>query len=407
MSTASARIYRISRAGKTMLLKTPIDGSGRALDMLKREYHLGVGLSHHNVAAIYTWEESTPVGPGILMEYVDGRTLAAYLGENPRPAARSRVFDQLLEAVNYIHKHGVTHNDLKPGNIMISRANDDVKIIDFGLADADGETCQRQLGGTAGYASPELTARNRDADTRSDIYSLGVIMRDIFGSRYRHIWRKCMADDPQRRYRNLDSLTRAWRWRKKRTAVVAAAAVALAVGAVIAFGSIKISSLQHEVDRYTQASKQLTDTITALRRDQTLAGDSLARLNLQLGEINREKAQTDSLTEVYIAGARTVIEKYKDAARRLRCTEESYQMYQKFTAEMNRSDSLFLRRNPHGGQDIYDQYAISVRLQGANELEAIVKTLPTLSDLTADLDEQIALMPLILDGRPWRLRSDP
>lgn len=406
MSTATSRIYRISKAGKTMLLKTPVDDSGRKLELLKREYNLGVGLSHQHVAAIYTWEDNSPVGPGILMEYVDGRTLASFLTEHPPMNARKRVFEQLLAAVNYIHKHGITHNDLKPGNIMVTRANDDVKIIDFGLADSDGETCRRQLGGTPGYASPELSERDGAADMRSDIFSIGAIMYDIFGNRYRRLWRKCMAEKPQRRYRNIDSLCKAWHRRKKMPMMILAFATLLLLGGILVSGTLKMEGLRQKVEVYSQSSRQMADTIAALRQSQTDASDSISRLNNRLYVINRDKELTDSITEAYLSSALNLIEKYKGITRKMRCVEETFKLYDLYYVDMDKNDSLFLRQNPYRGRDIFDKYGTTMRMRGASEIEACGKELPSIYDMTSDGDELSRVVPLILSGQPWSLQSD-
>ena len=136
-TTSLAVLYRVRKAGKYFIIKTPKDNGGQAYAMLKREYELSIGRQHPNVVNVFTFEESTVVGPGIVMEYVDGRTLTAFLAENPSPAMRRRVFEQLLQAVAYIHRSGIVHNDIKPENILVTRADNDVRLIDFGLADDD------------------------------------------------------------------------------------------------------------------------------------------------------------------------------------------------------------------------------------------------------------------------------
>ena len=92
-TTSLAVLYRVRKAGKYFIIKTPKDNGGQAYAMLKREYELSIGRQHPNVVNVFTFEESTVVGPGIVMEYVDGRTLTAFLAENPSPAMRRRVFE--------------------------------------------------------------------------------------------------------------------------------------------------------------------------------------------------------------------------------------------------------------------------------------------------------------------------
>ena len=222
------RLYLADRAGKRFVLKTAHDAKG--LEMLKREYELSSRLQHPFIASALLWEDDSPVGPAIVIEYVRGRNLAGYLGENPSLKARERVFDQILDAVGSIHRQSIIHNDIKPENILITEADDDVKIIDFGFADADSHFLEKSIGGTRLYASPELLA-NETTDARSDIYSIGILMKDMFPGRYGSIARKCCCSIPGKRYQNIDDLKYAWRNRQKLPLLLW---IILPVGAVLA-----------------------------------------------------------------------------------------------------------------------------------------------------------------------------
>ena len=206
------RLYIAERAGRRVVLKTAAGAKG--LEMLKREYELSIRLQHPFIASAIAWEEDSPVGPAIVMEYIRGRSLTAYLKERPPLKARQRVFGQLLEAVGAIHRQSIVHNDIKPDNILITEADDDVKLIDFGYADGDSNFLEKGLGGTRSYASPELLA-HRETDARSDIYSIGCLMRDIFPGRYRAIAGKCRRSSPGRRFANIDELKKAWAHRNR------------------------------------------------------------------------------------------------------------------------------------------------------------------------------------------------
>ena len=214
-TTSLAVLYRVRKAGKYFIIKTPKDTSGQSLAMLRREYELSIGRQHPNVVNIFTFEEATVVGPGIVMEYVDGRTLSSFLAENPSTAIRCRVFEQLLQAVAYIHRSGIVHNDIKPENILITRADNDVRLIDFGLADDDANYLARTLGCTPAYASPELLMQEKNIDARSDIYSLGVIMRELFGNRHLYIAGRCLCAQKEKRYANVEQLLAAFKHRNR------------------------------------------------------------------------------------------------------------------------------------------------------------------------------------------------
>ena len=104
---AMSRLYRVSKAGKYLAIKTTKDNSAMQFAMLKREYELSITLNHYHLPHYYTYEENTPVGPGIVMEYIQGRNLSDFLAEKPTIDTRRRVFYQLMEAVAYIHKNGI------------------------------------------------------------------------------------------------------------------------------------------------------------------------------------------------------------------------------------------------------------------------------------------------------------
>lgn len=245
ITTSSAVLYRVRKAGKYFIIKTPKDNSGSSLAMLQREYELSIGLQHPNVVNVFTYEPNTVVGAGVVMEYVDGRTLSQYLAENPTPAMRRRVFEQLLQAVSYIHRNGLVHNDIKPENILITRSDNDVKLIDFGLADNDAYYLARTLGCTKAYASPELLARSNDIDARSDIYSLGIIMSEIFGNRFSGISSRCLRKEKNKRYANAEELLTAFKHRNRPLKVIMALLMAILVLLPL-FGYVAITLEERE-----------------------------------------------------------------------------------------------------------------------------------------------------------------
>ena len=81
-STSHAHLYRMRRMGRLFIAKTAPSDDARSLELLKREYELSLGLSHPNIVHVYTYETNTPVGAAIIMEYIDGCSLAEYLTDN-------------------------------------------------------------------------------------------------------------------------------------------------------------------------------------------------------------------------------------------------------------------------------------------------------------------------------------
>lgn len=207
--TSTSRLYRVSREGKHFMFKTARDNSEILTSLIRREYEMSMTLNHPYIAYVFTYDTIPGIGEGIVMEYVDGCSLADFLKGNPDLGLRRRVMMQLLEAVAYIHRKGIIHNDLKPENIMVTRSDNNIKIIDFGLSDDDAHYLLKTLGCTLEYASPELL-RRETLDVRSDIYSLGLLMKDILGNRNAFISSKASRQSPGRRYGKVDALIRAY-----------------------------------------------------------------------------------------------------------------------------------------------------------------------------------------------------
>lgn len=208
--TSFARIYRITKGGKDFLLKTPKDGNVVFLDMIRKEYQLSLQLQHPYIASVYEYAEDTPGGPGILIEYSDARSLREFISEKPSFKLRMKVLDQLLDAVSYFHECGIVHNNLDPKDILVTKRGNNVKIIDFGLSAEDVVALGKSGRLDMGYVSPELAANSRKLDRRSDIYSLGKIIDDLFGGKFGKIVDKCTRKKAGKRFENVDQLKAAF-----------------------------------------------------------------------------------------------------------------------------------------------------------------------------------------------------
>lgn len=208
-TNAHTSIYLAYKAGKRFAIKATKDNTALQTKILQREYELSIDCDHPHLVHIYTLEDGFPFGLGLVMEYIEGRTLGEYLKERPSRKERNRVFAELLSAVAYLHKRGIVHNDIKPENIIITHADNTLKLLDFGLADNDAQYALRTLGCTPQYASPELLNQSGVTDARSDIYSIGVVMRELLGNSF--IARRCVKKMPERRYANVEQLKKAWR----------------------------------------------------------------------------------------------------------------------------------------------------------------------------------------------------
>jgi eukaryotic-like serine/threonine-protein kinase len=145
-------------------------------ERFKREAEVAGRLNHPAIAKIFD------LGPNfIVMEYIDGRDLAALL-QAPTPQHLSEALDivtQIAGALDHAHANGVIHRDVKPANVLV-QANRAVKVMDFGLARLDSSTLTAagEILGSASYMAPEIV-KGRPATRQSDIFSLGVVAYEL------------------------------------------------------------------------------------------------------------------------------------------------------------------------------------------------------------------------------------
>lgn len=232
---------------------------------LRKEFEILMQLQHPSVLSAATLEHVDGLGLCIVAEYVDGVTLSEWLAVPTTRRQRLHVACQLVDAVAYIHSKSIVHRDLKPENIIITRNSQNIKLIDFGLADTDSHAVLKQPAGTPRYMSPEQQQR-AVADVRNDIYSLGVIFSQMdLGCR--RIIEKCLRPAGQR-FRNAVELQQAMERRTKRTSrilVGLGAAVVLLLAATVVLQTLRYESLN-----------------AGRRRVESAIGDGLALLDRTL-----------------------------------------------------------------------------------------------------------------------------
>lgn len=178
-----SRILLGRRYGKLLILKTlqPQYASlaGYRL-LLQKEFKIGYICEHPNICTFYSFENIPGIGESIVMEYVDGCTLREFLDTHKMTKSLAlKITREIACALVHIHEKQLIHRDLKPENILITLNGNNVKIIDFGLADSDDSERFKESMGTRRYASPEQLYGNERLDCRSDIYSFGIIIKEI------------------------------------------------------------------------------------------------------------------------------------------------------------------------------------------------------------------------------------
>ena len=194
-------------------------------EYLRRELNIARELDHPNVVDIFDILELRRKSDGkmqgfMLMEFIDGEDLRTYIkAQNLTLGRRLELCEQICAGLNYIHRHrlkdgryhSIIHRDIKPDNVLITK-DGQVKIVDFGLSVAETTFSflrSKSKAGTPRYMSPEQI-RGKRVDERSDIYSLGVCMYELFTGRFpyeakdrkeimkMHISRKVKPEEPSR-----------------------------------------------------------------------------------------------------------------------------------------------------------------------------------------------------------------
>jgi serine/threonine protein kinase/WD40 repeat protein len=181
----------MERAVALKVMTRAFVASEATVDRFRREVKAAARLAHPNIVAAYDAEQAGDVH-FLVMEYVEGTDLARWLAEHG-PLSVAEACDyarQCAAGLQHAHEHGMIHRDIKPHNLMRAR-DGTVKILDFGLArlaaeagtPATGVTGQGTLLGTVDYLAPEQADDARQADIRSDIYSLGCTLYHLLSGR--------------------------------------------------------------------------------------------------------------------------------------------------------------------------------------------------------------------------------
>ena len=195
-------LYVATRFGRKYVLKAltePYRESTPHIELLRKEFTIGVGVDHPNIVRLLDFGHMDSIGWYIQMEFIDGITLDQFLETNPPMAIRHRILEQLIDALSCLHERQVIHRDIKPSNILITRNGNTVKLIDFGVSDTDDYVTFKQPAGSMAYIAPEQLA-GKTIDNRADIYAVGKIINLLFPHRYKYIVRTCTRVKPAERY---------------------------------------------------------------------------------------------------------------------------------------------------------------------------------------------------------------
>ncbi|MBC7999419.1 MAG: serine/threonine protein kinase [Leptolyngbya sp.] len=248
-----AKDLKLDKFVALKMLLPHLMNQNQSMQRFRQEAHSASSISHPNVVAIHNYGETDTGQPFLIMDIVEGRSLAALIKREKRLEADRalNIFVQLASALSHAHQKGIIHRDLKPSNVLLTELDgekDICKIVDFGIAkllphegrDAVSLTQTGDVFGSPLYMSPEQCKGER-LDHRADIYSMGCLMYEsVAGSPphaganmlevlYRHLNEvpksfknlkiglvvppqleaiifKCLAKDPALRYQSMQSL---------------------------------------------------------------------------------------------------------------------------------------------------------------------------------------------------------
>ena len=186
---------RLGRKVAIKLLKSSLANDPTFRMRFRQEAQAASRMTHPTIVRVFDAGEETVLESGggeaqlpfIVMEYVDGKLLKDLIKDGPMSAQEAgHIIGGILTALEYSHRAGVVHRDIKPGNVMVTRAGQ-IKVMDFGIARAisDSSATVAQTSvilGTAQYFSPEQ-AKGETVDLRSDLYSTGVVLFEMLTGR--------------------------------------------------------------------------------------------------------------------------------------------------------------------------------------------------------------------------------
>jgi eukaryotic-like serine/threonine-protein kinase len=162
-------------------------GHGSLVDVLRltlaREFRLLSSLRHPNIISVLDYGFDEELSPYFTMELLEGASTILAAGSGAPVAVKVGLIAQMLQALAYLHRRGVIHRDLKPGNVMVVDGR--VKVLDFGVSTLRERDVHRErfIVGTLAYMAPEVLM-GAPATEASDLYAVGVIAYELFAGRY-------------------------------------------------------------------------------------------------------------------------------------------------------------------------------------------------------------------------------
>ena len=311
-------LYVATRFGRKYVLKAlaePYRESTPHIELLRKEFTIGVGVDHPNIVRLLDFGHMDSIGWYIQMEFIDGITLDQFLETNQPMAIRRRIIEQLLDALSCLHERQIIHRDIKPSNILLTRNGSTVKLIDFGVSDTDDYVTFKQPAGSMAYIAPEQLA-GKTIDNRADIYAVGKIINLLFLHRYKYVVRTCTREKPAERYSSCAQVLQAIRRADRVRIWLPVSLILLLLSCAAVWGTY--SGYQHSELAHKENEKQLfvhVDSLRAQNEEHRHQVDSLNRvldsLAVKANTLSQEEILNLKIKQIY----QDYISRVEDAIR--------------------------------------------------------------------------------------------
>lgn len=207
-NTSSINLITIGKDGGKDVLMIGLKEAYRAKPnyqrYMRQEFERGKDLDSNDIFKYIAIKDDPDKGPVVETEWEDSRSLADWLKEGHSSDEKRRVFRQVANAISYMHSKGIVHGGLNASNIFITKKGEDVKLLTFKLRYTD---ILKQPQETLKYVAPEAKDGTVGLDVRADIYSLGMMLKDMgFNAEYHNVIEKCCRFGRNERFEDVAQL---------------------------------------------------------------------------------------------------------------------------------------------------------------------------------------------------------
>lgn len=207
-NTSSINLITIGKDGGKDVLMIGLKEAYRAKPnyqrYMRQEFERGKDLDSNDIFKYIAIKDDPDKGPVVETEWEDSRSLADWLKEGHSDDEKRRVFRQVANAISYMHSKGIVHGGLNANNIFITKKGEDVKLLTFKLRYTD---ILKQPQETLKYVAPEAKDGTVGLDVRADIYSLGMMLKDMgFNAEYHNVIEKCCRFGRNERFEDVAQL---------------------------------------------------------------------------------------------------------------------------------------------------------------------------------------------------------